>query len=236
MTEIVNKIPLEALTGISATFIAILIPLSLFILESLGSSKSASILSWDNRVIIKQVLQVKILFISLLLTAVPLIFWNIDYLRIGVLALCLLGYLGTIRAMYRAYQWIISKSTDNYSWIGQLNKDKLTYRNKMRSQYLSSLNSDDEILEVWGTIFQTQGWIGIDSKLFTEKYVQALQQIEKNADYQKEKIENGKNSNFAIYQTEQTLISFLTNSLDGKYPESQFNFETLYSFAPLQSL
>lgn len=234
MNEIIDKIPLETLIGMSATLIAILIPLSLFVLESLSSSTNSSILSWDNRVIIKQVLQVKLLFVSLLLTAFPLIFWNVKDFRFVVVLLCSLGYVGTIRAMLRAYQWIMSRSTDSYSWIGQLNQEKLTYRNKMRSKYLDKLKSDDEILEVWGTIFQTQGWIGIDPKLLIEKYVQAVQQVEKNAEKQLNKSKSRKDETYEKLHSEELLFSFLKSSLEGKYKDSQFNFETLYSFGPLQ--
>lgn len=223
MEQFLNSISLEALIALSGIFVALLLPISLFLLESIGGENSRT-LNWDSRVILSKVLNVEELFFYILLVSVPLIFWDIQ--KLVSLLLIILGYMGLIITLFNAYQWIISRSKDYFSWHKP--KSDMTYRNIKRLEYLNSLNTESEILEVWATIFQTKGWIGVDKQKLMEAYVEALGKIAKIAEGKAEI------RKFTHFQYEEELMSYLIHSLDGKYDDSNFSFDTIGTFVPLQ--
>lgn len=51
MEQFLNSISLEALIALSGIFVALLLPISLFLLESIGGENSRT-LNWDSRVIL----------------------------------------------------------------------------------------------------------------------------------------------------------------------------------------
>lgn len=224
MEQFLNTISLEALIALSGIFVALLLPISLFLLESIGGENSRT-LSWDSRVILSKVLNVEELFYYILFISVPLIFWDIQ--KMVALILLIVGYMGLIDALYNSYQWIISKSKDSFSWHEP--KYVMTYRNIKRLEYLNSLNKESEILEVWGTIFQTNGWIGVDKQKLMEAYVEALSKIARIAKTKTDIQE------VVRFQYEDELASYLINSLNGQYENSIFYLDTVSSFQPLQN-
>ena len=206
MDQFLNSISLEAVIALSGIFVALLLPISFFLLESLGSANSST-LSWDSRVILSKVLNVEELFYYILLISVPLIFWDIQ--KMIILVLLSIGYIELSITLYNSYQWVISRSKDSFSW--QEPKYVMTYRNLKRFEYLNSLNKESEILEVWGIIFQTKGWIGVDKQKLMEAYVEALDKIANIAETKTDIRE------VVRFQSENELASYLIDSLNGKY-------------------
>ncbi|MCO7130368.1 hypothetical protein NH458_10005 [Lactococcus garvieae] len=97
MEQFLNSISLEALIALSGIFVALLLPISLFLLESIGGENSRT-LNWDSRVILSKVLNVEELFFYILLVSVPLIFWDIQKL-VSLLLMVLLRSLKIKRAL-----------------------------------------------------------------------------------------------------------------------------------------
>lgn len=123
------------LVAIPAISVAMLLPIAIFLAEK----NSDPMYSFDKNVIFRKIFHYKF-FISVILINSFVLLFDIKILSLfcAIMTLIITGML-----LMRAYKWFCSYEETNY---------KMTFRQMLRIQFLSSLNDVDEILETWNMI------------------------------------------------------------------------------------
>lgn len=149
--DIDNVVSYEALVTVSASMLALLIPVAIFLIERNGDSSDKSFL-WDKMVIFSDVIYPRTTFTSILLITFPLIFWKYDnhITKIIILSLFFIGICWMIFFLRSCYFWIISKDlkTKNFREIKRLKfLKRLSKRNHI---------SDRTQIGIWKTIWESE--------------------------------------------------------------------------------
>ncbi|WP_301390172.1 hypothetical protein [Enterococcus spodopteracolus] len=157
--EIINKLSLEGLLATSASILALLIPLAIFLIENNGNVNDRSF-KWDKMVIFSQVMDIKKTILGLILITVPLIFWKINILKPLILVTYIFGIYFMWILLKNSYDWIVSKYTNGKY-----------FRNEKRFSYLDNLENSQVIYDTWKLIWETEDQrIGLDEIKLIEKY------------------------------------------------------------------
>lgn len=149
--DIDKVVSYEALITVSASMLALLIPVAIFLIERNGDSSDKSFI-WDKMVIFSDVIYPKTTFFSILLITIPLIFWNYDNIltKSLILILFFIGICWMIFFLKSCYFWIISKDlkTKNFREIKRVKfLKRLSKRNHI---------SDKTQVGIWKTIWESE--------------------------------------------------------------------------------
>lgn len=167
-----TNIALESLIGMSTLMIAILIPLSIFII----GSNPDHMYTWDKAVIMSKVLNAPRLFLAVFLLSMPLLFWKSSLeVKPEIVGLYIIGLIVLTTSIVKAYRWlrILEKG------LGQ------TYRTKIRIKYLKKLKINDMCV-IWPLVWSDIREHGlIDERELLDEF---MKQIDALNDRNKSKI------------------------------------------------
>lgn len=137
----ISTLSVEALLGIAAGLIAILIPVSVFLID-----KNDTSLIWDKTLILERILSAKRLLAATALLLLPLTLWGHEWLRLPLFLLFCVGVGIYFWSLVKAYKWLRVAESGT--------PPEETYRLRQRIQYLEGLR-DDEKLMIWSLTWQT---------------------------------------------------------------------------------
>lgn len=199
LNELFEKMKIEALFAITATILALLIPLAIFMIETNGSSEDGSVL-WDKMVIFTQVIHVKLTVFGIMCITIPLVFWGYEEFRLIIIILFFVGQGIMVMLLNNCYKWIISKRLKTTN-----------YRNKMRLRYLDRMNNTQEIKETWQLVWESEkNRVGMNEKDLVSKF---FHQLKMNKDYKDKGI----------------LLSTYVPNMEVKYDNQNIIEDFLYS-------
>ncbi|WP_125703666.1 hypothetical protein [Lacticaseibacillus daqingensis] len=124
----------SSLGTVAGIFVAVLLPTVILLLETVQSD------SWDRAVLINKVINLRQVFISVCLMAVPTLLWSVPYLKL-LLLICYLSGLGTMtRLLWISIRWLMD-------WT-ESSQNGIKYR--LRRQMLTDNKTDSrERIRVW---------------------------------------------------------------------------------------
>jgi hypothetical protein len=148
--------------NIGIAFIAILIPLVLFIF----SMEEEYLFEWDKIVILDKVINAKHLIISFGLIFFPLFFWNYDsyILKFILFLIFLFGVSYMISILFNSYRWIKTVEIK-----GQ--HDSNSFRNILRNKYLEEVTNLSEKEKVWSLTWRKDIPNILDERNFIKKFI-----------------------------------------------------------------
>ncbi len=163
-----GSISLEALIAMAALFVAVLIPLAIFLIDN----KSNTGFVWDKAVVLTKILNAPLLMISLLSLTLPLLFWDASIAwKPFLVVVFAAGVILLMRAMVRAYKWLK---------VAETGFDD-TYRNKKRLEYLKTLPDSDK-KAIWSLTWgDTDGRALIDDRTLVKEFIKHLESISDKA-------------------------------------------------------
>ncbi|NTQ65733.1 hypothetical protein HQ886_13080, partial [Enterococcus faecium] len=177
LSFIVNHINFDGLLGITASLIALLIPVAILLLESNGNNSEGSF-TWDKLVLFSQVLKIKSFVIGLFAIVIPLIFWTDDatsliavFANIVILIFYIYGVFEVFLLLRNSYYWIISKRS----------KD-IDYRNSNRFAFIEDLKNENFTyqVDIWDLIWSNvEQRAGMDEKTLLYLYFKQYSQLTK---------------------------------------------------------
>ncbi|HFN9951241.1 TPA: hypothetical protein ACHH7R_002745 [Enterococcus faecium] len=180
LSFIVNHINFDGLLGITASLIALLIPVAILLLESNGNNSEGSF-TWDKLVLFSQVLKIKSFVIGLFAIVIPLIFWTDDatsliavVANIVILIFYIYGVFEVFLLLRNSYYWIISKRS----------KD-IDYRNSNRFAFIEDLKNENFTYQadIWDLIWSNvEQRAGMDEKTLLDLYFKQYSQLTKCSD------------------------------------------------------
>lgn len=130
-----ENIQLEVLIALPTVLLAVFIPLAIFMIDSKDIG-----FTWDKTVILKKVFNSKLLFISLLLYLLVIIFWDISFLRILFIPPVAFGIYNLLIAIINSYRWlIVTEAPTTY---------QESYRTEKRLEFLKTLEDNQKEI-VW---------------------------------------------------------------------------------------
>ncbi|HGW6191282.1 TPA: phage tail protein [Enterococcus faecalis] len=152
------KLTYDGLIATSAAILALLVPISFFLIENVGNKDSGSI-EWDKTIIFKYVIGIKTL-VALSFITFTLIFW--DFLLIRPLLFFI--YVSGVTMMFyffrRCYKWIMLREAEG-----------MNYRNKLRMKMLCELREDRD-LDIWTAVLKSDfNDVNLDEKEILSMYV-----------------------------------------------------------------
>ncbi|MCO5510969.1 hypothetical protein [Enterococcus hirae] len=154
--------------AVSASILALLIPLAILLIENNGNVRDNSFI-WDKMVVLTQVIDVKKTARGLIFITIPLVFWNIETIRSILLLVYCIGFYNMCILLKNSYYWIVSKY-----------EDKEYYRNKKRFAYLDNLNNNQTTFDTWKLIWETDSQrMGLDEVKLIEKFFSCYHEFEK---------------------------------------------------------
>lgn len=159
--DIDKVVSYEALITVSASMLALLIPVAIFLIERNGDSSDKSFI-WDKMVIFSDVIYPKTTLFSILLITIPLIFWNYDniFTKSLILILFFIGICWMLFFLRSCYFWIISKDIKKV-YIKDKGAEFRNFRDIKRLKFLDRLNkrnniSDKSQVEIWKIIWESE--------------------------------------------------------------------------------
>ncbi len=180
LSFIVNHIKFDGLLGITASLIALLIPIAILLIESNGSNGEDSF-TWDKLVLFSQVLKIKSFIIGLFAIVIPLIFWtdkatSLIPVAANGLILCfyIYGIFEVMSLLRNSYYWIISKRSKN-----------IDYRNSNRFAFIKDLKNENFTyqVDIWDLIWSNvEQRAGMDEKTLLDLYFEQYSQLTKHSD------------------------------------------------------
>lgn len=174
LNRLIDKIQIEALFAITATILALLIPLAIFMIEINGSSEDGSVL-WDKMVIFTQVIHVKLTVIGIILITLPLIFWDYEGAKLLIVILFFAGQFIMGMLLNNCYRWIIVKRTNDGN-----------YRNEKRLKYLNKIKNSNEIYDTWKLIWASEkNRVGINEIVLLKNFFKKWETYENYEDKNK---------------------------------------------------
>ena len=191
----------SAINNFIVVVIALLIPIVIFIMGK------PDYYSFDKKIVINKVFYYKYLIPVVLITSIFSFFPSLIILTIlAILCLIILSCL----VLISSYKWLRSDSKIN---------DKLTYRQAMRVEYLKNIKSQEELIEVWNSIFYDVEFLEKNQTGIIEMVIESVQKYED--DFIKNPILD-KNREFIPY-----LLSILCNNFN------KINFSDINVFTKL---
>lgn len=197
-------IPLEGVLAFEASVLALLIPIAFFLLDS-SKNSDEGITKLDMRVVLEKVIEAKRLMLWIIVISMIGVFWNVLPLWISALVL-IAGYMNVFSLIKKSYQWLTSRTIV----VNEFEQISETFQDKLRMEYINSLQKTDEIIEVYGLIFKYGGWSYLNGDNLIESYLVSLDSMDS--------------------KTKSEAIDLLLNSIDGKYSESTFQFTRMSKF------
>ena len=146
------------LIAVPSISIAIIFPVAIFLAER------DALFAFDKNVIFRRIFCYKML-VPMLLTDIVALLFNFKILSV-VCSILIIAETGVIS--YRAYKWICSYEKMQI---------KMTYRQKMRIQYLGSLKDNGEILETWNLIFSDKELINKNQFGLVELFIRTFDMV-----------------------------------------------------------
>lgn len=171
-------ISFEGILAVTASILALLIPVALLVIENNGNSTDGSF-KWDKMVLFNQVIDIKNVVVGLSLIVFPLVLWSKEnyVLNTIVLLAYLYGLSKVLTLLKNSYYWIVSKKIDGEN-----------FKNINRQKYIESLSSEDfqTRLEVWDLIWNdSKEREGMDRDalldLYFEQYSKLIDSKEKRS-------------------------------------------------------
>lgn len=194
-----TKLPLEGVLGFEASVLALLIPIGFFLLDSAKNSETG-IAKLDQRVVLENVIEAKKLVAWIVIISAIGVLWYI--LPIWVTGFVLfVAYGNVFYLIVNSYKWLTSRTVT----VNDFERPSSTFQNKSRVDYISNLKNSDEIIETYGLLFKHNGWIALNQTDMMGSYLNTLR-------------------SFHDESTKSAIVNLLLNALDGKYPDSTFNF------------
>ena len=128
----------------SGILIGLIIPVAFFLVENIDTKD----FELDRSVILKKVINLKILAGSIIMLTVPIFIYSTKLpVKIFMVSLYMIGVYMFCQQIIAAIKWMDIKQT------GKLDKNN-SYRNAKRYEYLKSLKDYEEKLNVWGYLFE----------------------------------------------------------------------------------
>jgi len=165
--------------NIGLAFITMLIPIAIFFFSS---SRQNLLFEWDKTIILDKVIKTKGLLWSMGAIFLPLLIWDLkfsnwDYsnltIRIVSFSLFVVGFIYLVEILIRAYLWIKIIETP-----GESGGDN--FRNKLRYEYLDSLNNWDEKEKIWSLTWREDNINIIDERNLLKKFLSNVNYLIKN--------------------------------------------------------
>ncbi|HIB3686832.1 phage tail protein [Enterococcus sp. DIV2454a] len=152
------KLTYDGLIATSAAILALLVPISFFLIENIGNKNSGSI-KWDKTIIFKYVIGIKTL-VALSFITFTLIFWDFLSIRPLLFFIYLSGVIMMFYFFRRCYKWIMIRDSEG-----------MNYRNKLRIKMLGELREDRD-LDIWITVLESNfSIVDLDEKEILSMYV-----------------------------------------------------------------
>lgn len=163
-----RTVSLEALIGMAALLVAVLIPLAIFMIDS----RTDNAFSWDKAVILSKILNAPRLLASLFLLSAPLLFWkSAAEVKPIILVLYTIGVFFLVQSMVKAYKWLKVSEKGYFH----------TYRTRMRIEYLRTLKEGD-MRAIWSlTWSDTKGRALVDDRQLVNEFVTQLENMKDKA-------------------------------------------------------
>lgn len=153
-----SKLTYDGLIATSAAILALLVPISFFLIENIGNRQSGSI-EWDKTIIFKYVIGIKTL-VALTFITFTLIFWDFLSIRPLLFFIYLSGVIMMFYFFRRCYKWIMIRDSEG-----------MNYRNKLRIKMLGELREDRD-LDIWITVLESNfSIVDLDEKEILSMYV-----------------------------------------------------------------
>ncbi|WP_238645098.1 phage tail protein [Enterococcus faecalis] len=138
--------------------LALLVPISFFLIENIGNKNSGSI-DWDKTIIFKYVIGIKTL-VALSFITFTLIFWDFLLIRPLLFFIYVSGVIMMFYFFRRCYKWIMI-----------IDSKGMNYRNKLRIKMLDGLREDRD-LDIWITVLGSKfSSVDLDEKEILGIYV-----------------------------------------------------------------
>lgn len=152
------KLTYDGLIATSAAMLALLVPISFFLIENIGNKNSGSI-DWDKTIIFKYVIGIKTL-VALSFITFTLIFWDFLLIRPLLFFIYVSGVIMMFYFFRRCYKWIMI-----------IDSKGMNYRNKLRIKMLDGLREDRD-LDIWITVLGSKfSSVDLDEKEILGIYV-----------------------------------------------------------------
>lgn len=174
---LVMSISFEGLLAVTASILALLIPVALLVIENNGAGTESSF-RWDKMVLFNQVINIKDVVWGLSLIIFPLVIWSDDIYWVN--AIILIGYIVGLKKV-----WSLLKNS--YSWIISKKLSSGNFRNVNRQEYIKGLCEEDfeTQVEVWSLIWSdSKEREGMDESTLLELYFSQYSSI---TDYDKKR-------------------------------------------------
>lgn len=153
-----SKLTYDGLIATSAAILALLVPISFFLIENVGNGELDSI-KWDKTIIFKYVIGIKTL-VALSFITFTLIFWDFLSIRPLLFFIYLSGVIMMFYFFRRCYKWIMIRDLKG-----------MNYRNKLRIKMLDGLREDRD-LDIWITVLKSNfNSVDLDEKEILGMYV-----------------------------------------------------------------
>lgn len=153
-----SKLTYDGLIATSAAILALLVPISFFLIENIGNRESGSI-EWDKTIIFKYVIGIKTL-VALTFITFTLIFLGFLSIRPLLFFIYLSGVIMMFYFFRRCYKWIMIRDSEG-----------MNYRNKLRMKMLCELREDWD-LDIWTAVLKSDfNNVNLDEKEILSMYV-----------------------------------------------------------------
>lgn len=153
-----NSLSLEALIAVPAIFVALLVPITFFLMER------NDLYGFDKNVILSRIILAKVSIPLTLLVSIVL------PLKVSILSVLLTITLliVIIVVLTRTYKWMTSV---------ELLKYKTTYKQDMRLKFIGSIKDDVEKVDTWNLILNDENLLEKNQRGLVNEFIKAVKSV-----------------------------------------------------------